>query len=773
MTTINVRPGIESTHDLSWSDGVTTYGAKLSGGDASIVETSMVPSTLKFTSGGGKYGDFEPGMSHIEQRTWQGGRGLEDYADDATRFFDSMNCWTMTPNKLFPTSQWHISTGYRSADQYLPGDVQWVPLFGPTAYVAAKFTASASYNADKAYVWMRRIGTPGTFTLELCANNSGNPGTVLQTKTVTTTNITDVISVFQVFDWTGTQALVSGTIYFVKVYGAAADNAANHWEIGAGANLINGRQSTNNSSWTTGTFEPYFRVCDADTTTKYIPFVTTYGSFFVSVPSSGSSVIYIINTDGTVSLVSFSVGTLPAAIATDVIVSDDIIYIAYGSGTNIYLMRKNGANYETAADGGSNKADHLCLFYDPTDGPRIYRSITNNQVSIAKPVAWGASLSFGTAISVGETAVAIQGLIEYDDMVVCRKSESLWAVKDGKASKVKVGLDASRDTNTVIEAQGDFLYLSWSYSLERYYKGTMDDIGPWHDAGLPAERSGYISALCPAIGYLFVGMNAGTGTSSVLVWDGKTYHEMLRCWEANRPVTNLFWETRLPGTRPRLWSIVGGDLVYQIMPVDGLNPLRDPLFQYQHEAVMTLSAIDMGYADLPKFYKELSLVSQNLTTNIYVALDYQCDNDIGTNTWRTVGKMTQSPNDIIKIDQGKRRNIRIRLRLVTNNALKPPLIRATVLKGFARTPTKRQWNITIDVGSLQTTNQGEQDKNPTKFYFWIWKVCQDAGGVRMRAKWEEIDDIMVLIEPPNILRIMSIPLMKWWSGKFKLTIREL
>ena len=87
--TIKVYPGAKRpSHQISLSDGVQTFGLRLEDGPQSVQEIPVTPSTVHFTDGGTKFGDWEPGMSHIEQRTWEGGRANDSYVDDPTRYAD-------------------------------------------------------------------------------------------------------------------------------------------------------------------------------------------------------------------------------------------------------------------------------------------------------------------------------------------------------------------------------------------------------------------------------------------------------------------------------------------------------------------------------------------------------------------------------------------------------------------------------------------------------------------------------------------------------------
>ena len=151
MTALNpvvCYPGAtNATHHIALSDGIQKWGLILVNGPRGLQEIPQVPSTLFTNQAQGKYGDFEPSISHIEQRTWHGGRGQEDFVNDDSRFFDSMNAWTMTPDRAFPAPQWRYAnylTAFRNKDMNLPGNVTWKVLTGAQRYIATSFAASAT-----------------------------------------------------------------------------------------------------------------------------------------------------------------------------------------------------------------------------------------------------------------------------------------------------------------------------------------------------------------------------------------------------------------------------------------------------------------------------------------------------------------------------------------------------------------------------------------------------------------------------------------------------
>lgn len=238
-------------------------------GHAGLQRDAVNPGSLWAQGGGaGKYGDNEPNFAFNEQRTWEGGRALEDFSDDQMRYYDSKGAWTLTPKRLGPAPQWKFGNGYRPnktiAD--MPGNVFWQPLDGGTRYVTRTIIPAEDITVAKVYIWVRRVGTPRSdLTLELCQNSSGLPGTVLKTVTVSTQVISDVVSVLHGFAVSGGQALSNGTTYHLKLYGGADDTRDGHWEIAVNNGLSGtGFSAADDSNWVPASFSLYFRMVGAD-----------------------------------------------------------------------------------------------------------------------------------------------------------------------------------------------------------------------------------------------------------------------------------------------------------------------------------------------------------------------------------------------------------------------------------------------------------------------------------------------------------------------------
>jgi hypothetical protein len=831
----------KSTHDIVLSDGVETVGIVLAGGVKAIKEDPSSPSTLQYTSGGTRYGDFEPQFSHIDQRDWVGGRGGEDYVNDNTMFYDNHNGWSLTPGKYMNGLQWKFAKGLRNEDSWLSASKSWKALLSTSMYMASSFTASASYSADKVYLWIRRRGNPGTLTVTLRDTDK----VVLKTATITTTTVTDTVSVFQAFDWDGTQALTASTAYWICAQGASTDNATNHWEVAVDTATTNSYISSAGVTWAATTYEMNFRVVDVDIARRFWLFKLEGAFYAVDSKDDGTaSQLYINGTRGTATAgsgtsltdsnnafgttkyvgarVTIIAGTgagqdraivshtnTVLTVATWSVIPDNssryviydtpywteiattglgkvvqrpavagkIAFFPQGQSVNIRVMRNNATAHNFAAD-GTNKADFLYTFYSTSDkAPVIWRA-NNTAISISKSAvpAWGAACVFGTAILVGDIGQLITNLYDVNNTMKVYKEDSIWYVSSDNLSVVRMNLsfDAmpSLFNGAAVTTKDLVEYFSYSHSVEYMNGGNIADFGPWKGAGMPDGRQGPVSALCPGVSVLFGAVDGLTGTSSVLAWNDFGWTELMRAWEANKRIRDLKWQPVENG-RPKLWIDCGGELVYLDFPKNTLQPQRDDGIDFQHESTVTSQTIDMGFAGLPKFYKEIAIYSEKMAQGMEVGVDYQTDEYVDTNTWTPSESIYASDinSDTSVINLGNKRKLRYRLRINTNNSHISPALLSVIVKGFARTPVKRQWALKVKISDMGQVN-GQKDMDADSFYDWLWKACQTAGGIRMTSTMENMHNIWVIVEPPTILRNFFQKLSKIWGGDVYVLLRE-
>ena len=857
------------THEISLQDyrlGVT-WGLRLVGGSRGLQEIPATASTVRFTQGGSKYGDGEPGMSHIEERTWEGGRGSDDFSADPTRFWDSKEMFTMVSGKAFPSLQPRLPTGLRTAHQYLPQDssgVTFQSLLGDNLYVSSTFTVGGSnLGADNAYILLRRIGSPGTLTIQIWTNSSGSPGTLVSSASATTTTdtITDVISLWDVFDLSAAGDLTASTAYHIVVFGASADTATNHWEVGTDAGTDNSKSSSAGSSWSSSGFGLFYRVTDADTKREMRVFELSGALFAVDLVAAGTASTLYLNgelgkatggssttlvdtdegldtswaddqwngyrikitfgtgkgqdrlisdvttADSTITVSSawditpdttsryviydgpawqsFASGTTGLGAVKDMVILNKMAYFAQGSGDNIRridIAFGGSPPVLRYADDGSNKADVLLVATDPVDGPQMWRA-ENNSVDVSRATAVSATnnLAFGTEILVGDITYDIINMRFYDKKVHIFKDDGVYTISNDRADRINLGLDSLTTPNNgqAIIAHKLFLFFSWgNFSTQRMYGSTVDSVGYDVGRGVPSGRMGpNVEMLSHPVGF-FACVDAGTGTSSVMFRDdvSNAWHEIFRAPVAGHRVRHIYWQDA-PGTRPRLWIECNGELYYQEWPQDTLNPLEDSGISYIHESVLTLADIDLGAASLPKFIKELTLLTENLATNREIRCEVQVDNrdeqNIGGSTWTSIETFLDSPSDTLPINEGEVFKIRIRLRFLTNLATTPPILNASILEGYARTPLKYQWNMRIKVSHTQRTLTGTSfDHPPDDVVNWLKMAAQSASKVEMRSIFPQLDGVFVIVEPLSLLRKFQNNILKIWGGEMMVTVRE-
>ncbi len=765
---------------ITLSDGVEEWGLRIDGGVRGISEISQTPSTMLVNSAGKKWGDGDPTFSHMEQSDWSGGRAQDDF-EDTSKYYSGKDAWTVNSGYLISGLQWKMpGMDHRDYMKHLPGNMTWKALRGDTLYISSTVTAAANHNSDKAYLWLKRVGNPGTLTVYLYSDSAGEPDSALKTVTKTVSDVTDIVSVFQVFDWATTQAVTSGTSYHIIAKGASTDDKENHWAVGVDTSGTDSFYSSDGSTWTAASWTMYYYLTDADSTQRWHWFMLNDTELYaVNEPSTGDSALYKWDESNKEwDAVTLDTGDALSGIVKSVCVSNDIAHMARGTGGSdetIWTFRYESASYDGQDDAtAANKADHLWAFNDPVDGPQIWRAENDNFYASRSDVkAFNTDLVFGEDIELPEE---ILGMVDYNDQMWIRTDRNLYSIKNDRPAKLNTGISAIPDTRTYcpITAVDLFLYFGWSFSMERFYGGTLDDVGPWRDAGLPDGRQGKVSFIVRYLGYIFVGIDGGTGaTSSVLIYDGLNWHEFFTAWESGQRIQNGYIQPQNGTTSPaRLWVNIGTDMVYFDLPDDALNPIRDSGVNYIHETVIESSTHDLSAKTLHKMFSELDFVTRNLSTSRYIGVDYQVDDDVGGTDWIHKTDIYSSPFASVTLGLGDKHLFRYRLRINTNSATEPIRVRAVVLKGFARTPVKRQWNLRVKVNSIQRTRKGARADDPRDFYRWYMDAAENARLITMNAADSLMDEVPVIAEPMSFARNFMNTLQDWIGGIISVTLRE-
>jgi hypothetical protein len=459
-------------------------------------------------------------------------------------------------------------------------------------------------------------------------------------------------------------------------------------------------------------------------------------------------------------------GDLIDGVVKDVVVVNDHALFAQGDVVPVLRMRFNaaaGTPTHEFDDDGANTADLLHSFHHPQYGPQVWRALVAlGEASRAAPTAWLTALTFGAGIKVGEKSQTIREIFDWNSQLWILKSDSFWQMNDSdQAKRVNAGLESiPRETGCQpLALLGGQVFFGWRDGLLAYSGSVLADVSP--------GCLGAVAALQPlGAGRMAVAIDGGSqGTSSVRIWDGSGWHELLRAPQAGIRIQGLACQD-CPGARPQLWVAMGGDLAYVELPRETADPLAETNFAYQHEAVLIGGAIDMGAAKLPKFIREVGLLSSNLTSGTQVQLDYQLDGEIGGSAWRSAGAFYSSPLDALPLNLGQLHAIRPQLRLLTNRATRPPVVQATVVEGFARTPLKYQWTLRTRLAG------GGQDDDPDAFVAWLQQAAREARKIHMRAIFAALDDKYVITEPPSVVRESVDAAAQSWGGTATVVVRE-
>ena len=483
----------------------------------------------------------------------------------------------------------------------------------------------------------------------------------------------------------------SNTGALTKLKDATKNWTANEW-AGVVVKIIDGPGSTESQPW---------RVV-ASNTANELTFTETWTIEHTTATE------YIIYGDKLTEIAGHGL-TAPV---TDVLVTPrGIILFAQGDTVNIRRAKfETSAGVWTAsyADDGTNKA--IFLDYKPQAqkvvkaNNRDGSSPSDTSIALADAVEWStASHSFGTAVKVGDRYIRITGTVVYPDD---NGDEALWVFKEdlpyivpGTGNPYPLTLDEMRTIRSEKNGRnpivhGVYMYFTMGYGLERYYGGTIDDVGPNIGEGLPADRRGAINSMVGYPGRFFVSIDAGsTGYSSIL--DSGGWHERYRAPKGQRILAMGFQV--VPGSTPdRLWIYQGNDLIYLPFPSETTNELEDSNYSFAPEFAITLSRMHAGLFDVMKLVRKLKLQTEDLETDedtgepvCWFELDYRLNDDT---EWRQVGRRfdTSPTQEVDFINEyglaGKR--LQFRIRGYTTDNTKTPVLLAIVIDAVLRTDVK-------------------------------------------------------------------------------------
>ena len=178
---MTVYPGAKNpTHEISLSDGVKTWGIKIGSEDLILLEEPVVNASIQYIKTDSRFGNWEPGVSHVEQRTWIGGMGKLDHFENPDGFAEGHSLWSMAEGILMPAPQWKFARGLVRDICRTPGNVNWLALVGDIQYVDIPIQiVDGDMDIKDVGLLLKRVGVPGLLKISLFTDNAGVPDQII------------------------------------------------------------------------------------------------------------------------------------------------------------------------------------------------------------------------------------------------------------------------------------------------------------------------------------------------------------------------------------------------------------------------------------------------------------------------------------------------------------------------------------------------------------------------------------------------------------------
>jgi len=234
-----------------------------------------------------------------------------------------------------------------------------------------------------------------------------------------------------------------------------------------------------------------------------------------------------------------------------------------------------------------------------------------------------------------------------------------------------------------------YLYFNQEEKIQSYYSGQLKNVGPDVNYGLPENRRGIPCSMASYPGTVFVAIDGGADNySSIIARRGHGWHEIYRAPNTGDRIRSIYTVGR-DDTTDRMYFSEGADIGY--IPIS-LNPELDSDYRYAHESTVETSRIYGGLRETEKYFESVDLVGDNLPTNTEIEIDYMLDDQT---TWNTtaISMKTGTGGTGTLLTTGKW--IRLRFRLLTEDATSTPILTGAVLNMLERLTINNTYHYTV------------------------------------------------------------------------------
>ena len=478
----------------------------------------------------------------------------------------------------------------------------------------------------------------------------------------------------------------------------------------------------------------------------------TVSSAWTTTPVAADSEYVIYGCDWWVQIGTTGLGVVTGKPA----VSNSIVYFPQGDSTNIRIMQLDYTDADDHAfdveNTNNNKAYYLTSAFDLSVGPILWRAnnaVTTGtpaakKVSVARaatapsgtPVAFGTDLTFNTSVLTGDNTNKINGIFFHEGTLYVGKENVLYTVQSDQPARINIGVETAPDANNLVSMiTGADRQLYASYLNDVYVVTGGGSYPTGIMRAMPSDRSGYVSSLEAKKNWIFATIDAGDGTSSLMMYsiNEQAWNELLRGFFPGRRMRSVAWQDNATA-RPRLWTEIGGEMVFQEFPLNGIRPYDDSGMKYQHEFVLVLPTVDLYNTD-SKYFARLSVASQGLATQSdteaghEIIVEWQADDDVGSTNWTHAGYIRSGPLGFVDISKGDKQMMRLRLRCVSSEASDPVIPESISLSLFARGRLADEWAVYFSLDG------SDEEQNSEELLNWLVEAAETPRPLRMLSRF--------------------------------------
>lgn len=488
-------------------------------------------------------------------------------------------------------------------------------------------TPGAGLTCESVQLYVRKMGTPGTFTVKLCADDGGKPGTVLKSESVDVGAAAETVYGWLSVTWGSGEALAGSTLYWIVMEAPASADAARTYVLWGGDSAAGyasgaGMKMVGTGAWAAEGADFYFRINGDELEDEVTAFARYDGDWYCA---AGDTVYKL---------------TAGAWATSERIAGHDVTALEAWGG---YLWAARGAGDDVRWYNGTVWADATGAFTATLiKGGGGYLHRTGTGADAHKLYYSSNGTTWSSAIEVGPGDHAVTGLAWYRDILVLSTATRLWGMTAGSAYPLidwHSQEDADNGRGLLAWSKTACLYIPLRFGLYRWNGDTMTAVGPEQGTGLPAERAGKIAALCATGNWLYAGVDAGTGRSSILAYSGRGgWHEVQRCEQTGQSILAVGTETL--HSPSRLWFGMGSETRYLMMPDYSDNPWQWTGYEFNAMGELETSWIGGDLIEVVKDLHEVVIRGEGIGAEQPLEVYYEVDR---SGTWTYLGRVTETP----------------------------------------------------------------------------------------------------------------------------------